>query len=304
MTTRLLTALALLFALDANTAAADLRVVATTTDLADLARAVGGKHVDVDAICKGEQDPHYVQARPSYMVRLSRADLLISVGLDLEVAWLPPLIRGARNPAINRGKPGHLDASTAITPIDVRGRKVDRRGGDLHPRGNPHYWLDPHNARPIARAIAARMQKLDPDHAADYAKNVAAFGKRLDAALARWDKRMAPHRGKPVVSYHATFNYFIQRFGLSLRGFVESKPGIPPAPAHLARLIGQMRKDHVGVILHERYHDESASQLVARRTKATVVKLPTSVAGGASTSDYIKLMDHLVERTAAALGGK
>ncbi len=287
-----------------SVARADLRVVTTTTDLADLARAVGGEHVEVESICKGEQDPHYVQARPSYMVKLSRADLLISVGLDLEVAWLPSLVRGARNPAINPGKPGHLEASRAIKPIEVVGGAVDRSKGDIHPRGNPHYWLDPHNGKAIARLIAGRMKQLDPEHGAAYEANLQRFLAQLDAAIARWQKRMAPLRGKRVVSYHATFNYFIQRFGLQQSGYVESKPGIPPAPAHLAQLIVQMRKERVGTILHEAYHDRGASNLVAKRSGAAVLELPTSVGGARGASSYIGLIDHLVARTARALGGR
>jgi len=302
MVVRLLLA-ALLVALALPTRAhAELRVVATTTDLADITRAVGGKHVGVESICKGEQDPHYVQARPSYMVALSRAHLLVAVGLDLEAAWLPSLVRGARNPRINPGKPGYLDASGAITPIGVRGGSVDRRGGDLHPFGNPHYWLDPDNGKRIAAHIAARLKKLDAGHADDYDRNLARFAAAVDTAMARWQKRLAAHRGKKVASYHATFNYFIARFGLVQSGFVESKPGIPPAPAHLARLIIDMRKQGVGVILHERYHDVGASKLVASRSGATVLQLPTSVGGGSGTGSYVKLLDHLVDRTASALG--
>jgi zinc/manganese transport system substrate-binding protein len=290
--------------LAAGAVQAQLRVVTSTTDLADIAKSIGGKHVSVEAICAGEQDPHYVQARPSYMVKLSRADLLIHVGLGLEIAWLPPLIRGARNPDINPGKPGNLDASRVIEPIDVPRGNVDRSQGDIHPFGNPHYWLDPDNGKRIAKRIADRLAQLDPKHVDDYRAALARWAKSLDAALVRWDEQMAPLRGRKVVSYHATFNYFLKRFGLVQAGYVEAKPGIPPAPAHLAKLVKSMRTDRVRVVLHERYHDRGASDIVARRGgDAKVLVLPTSVGGDKGVGSYQKLIDHLVRQVAKHLTG-
>ncbi len=279
---------------------ATVHVVATTTDLGDIARTIGGSRVRVETICKGAQDPHYVQARPSYMVKLSRADLLVSVGLELEVGWLPLLVQGSRNPDINPGRSGYLDASTAIIPIDLPQGQIDRSHGDVHPFGNPHYWLDPENAKSIAGVIADRLSSLDPEGAHSYRQNLQAFGERMDKSLGEWAEMMAPYRGTKVVSYHRTFNYFLSRFGLVAVGFIEERPGIPPAAAHLARLIQRMQSDSVHVIFHEPYFSRATSDLVGRRTGARVLVLPTSVGGTSSVESYDQLIDHLVRSFVAA----
>jgi zinc/manganese transport system substrate-binding protein len=284
-------------------ARAALRVVTTTTDLGDLTRAVGGDRVQVETLCQGTQDPHYVQARPSYMVTLSRADLLIAVGLELEVGWLPLLIQGARNPSINPGSAGYLEGASAVTPIEVPVGPIDRSHGDIHPHGNPHYWLDPDNGRRVAAAIAARLAQLDPDNAAYFEANLEAFEARMDAASARWDAAMAPYRGTPIASYHRTFNYFLERYGLVGVGYLEERPGIPPAPAHLAGLIRRMQAEDVRLIFHESFFDAATSEMVARRSGARVLPLPTSVGGAPGVDSYERLFDHLVESFVAAMIG-
>jgi zinc/manganese transport system substrate-binding protein len=273
---------------------ATVRVVTTTTDLGEFVRTIGGNRVSVDTICSGTQDPHYVQARPSYMVKLSRADLLIAVGLELEVGWLPSLIQGARNPAINPGRRGYLDASSAIAPIDVPQGQVDRSQGDVHPLGNPHYWLDPDNAKLIASLISSRLTDLDSGGATLYRENLRAFNERIDQSMTRWTKAMSPLRSTKVVSYHKTFNYFLSRFNLVAVGYIEERPGIPPAAAHVAQLVRRMRSDGVRVIFHETYFDRATSDLASRRTGARVLVLPTSVGGVTSVENYEQLIDHLV----------
>ena len=286
----------------ASSAHAQLRIVTTTTDLGDFARSIGGAEVRVDTICRGAQDPHFVQARPSYMVTLSRADLVIAVGLDLEVGWLPALIAGARNPDINPGRRGYMETATAISPLDVPRGPVDRSGGDIHARGNPHFWLDPLQAKLAARAIMERMAELDPGGADAFRSNLRAFDERIDRAMARWTKVMAPYRGTKIVSYHRTFNYFHNRFGLVDVGYVEDRPGIPPAPAHLARLIRQVSADSVPVIFHEIYYDRAASDVVGKRAGARVLVLPTSVGAVSAASSYERLIDHIVSTFVAAMG--
>lgn len=287
--------------LGASPALAELRIVTTTTDLGYFARTIGGDRVHVDTICQGTQDPHFVQARPSYMVTLSRADLLVAVGLELEVGWLPSLLQGARNPAINPGRPGYLEAATAIRPIDVPQGAVDRSRGDVHPFGNPHFWLDPANAKLAIHAIAVRMAQLDAAGAAVFRTNEAALTQRIDRAIARWTQQMAPFRGAKIASYHATFNYFHRRFGLNAIGYLEDRPGIPPSPAHLVDLIRQMRDQHVPVIFHETYYNRSTSDMVAGRTGARVLLLPTSVGGAPGTGTYEQLVDYLVSRFVAGM---
>lgn len=281
---------------------AKLRVVTTTTDLASLAGSVGGDLAEVEAICQGPQDPHYIQAKPSYMVRLSRADLLISVGLDLEVAWLPSLLQGARNPKINPGKPGYLEAAAAIQAIDVPKEAIDRSQGDVHPFGNPHYLLDPLRAKKIIGLIARRMAELDPSNADRYQQNARTLHSRLDTAIARWTKAMAPYKGQKVVSYHATFNYFFKRFQLDPVDYVEQRPGIPPAPAHLVRLIHKMRAERIRVIFHESYFNPATSEMVAKRAQARVLRLPVAVGATVAAKSYEALIDTLVTRFVAAMG--
>jgi len=287
--------------LTAQPASAELRVVTTTTDLGYFAKVIGGDHVHVDSICQGAQDPHFVQARPSYMVTLSRADLVIAVGLELEVGWLPSLIQGARNPAINPGHPGYLEASTAIHPIDVPQGGVDRSRGDIHPFGNPHFWLDPLNAKLAAHAIAERMAQLAPDDAKLFRANDAAFAKRIDDKLQQWTAQMAPYKDTKIASYHATFNYFHQRFGLHSIGYLEDRPGIPPSPAHLVDLIHQMQAEHVSVVFHESFYDHSTSDMVGARAGARVLVLPTSVGGASGTDSYEALIDYIIGHFVSAM---
>ena len=277
-------------------ARAEVRVVTTTTDLGWIVRLVGGNRVHVDTICKGSQDPHFLQAKPSYMVMLNRADLLVAVGLELEVGWLPALILGARNPDVNPGRPGYLEAATAITPIDVPRGGIDRSRGDVHPFGNPHFWLDPVNVKLAAKALANRLAQIDPAGAPAYRANLATLDGRIDRGLKRWQATMAPFRGTKIASYHATYNYFHSKFGLDPIGYLEDRPGIPPSPAHLADLIGQMRTAGVKVIFHESFYDRSASKLVADRTGAQVLVLPTSIEGVPGVWSYEQLMDHIVNR--------
>ncbi|MBN1944669.1 MAG: zinc ABC transporter substrate-binding protein [Bradymonadales bacterium] len=286
----------------ATPALADLRVVTTTTDLAELVRAIGGDRVRVEAICQGHQDPHHVQARPSYMVTVSRADLVVAVGLELEVGWLPALLQGARNPRVNPGNLGYLESADAIEPIEVPAGAIDRSQGDLHPLGNPHYWLDPENAKAAAMLIAARMAELDPDSAAYYQENLQRFVDRIDRAMNRWQEAMAPYAGTRIVSYHRTFNYFFDQFGLVGSGYVEDRPGIPPSPAHLARLIRMMTQQDIPVIFHESFYDRSTSDMVSSRTNARVLVLPTSVGGAEAATGYEELIDVIVDSFTQAMG--
>ncbi|MDX2054794.1 MAG: metal ABC transporter substrate-binding protein [Polyangiaceae bacterium] len=281
-------------------ASAELRVVTTTSDLGYFVRTIGGDKVRVDTICQGAQDPHFVQARPSYMVTLSRADLLVSVGLELEVGWLPSLIQGARNPNIKPGKPGYLEASRAVKAIDIPKGQVDRSRGDVHPFGNPHFWLDPLNAKLASSAIAERMAALDPKNAGLYRANQRTFEGKLDKKMKEWSDRMAPFRNTKIVSYHATFNYFHRRFGLSGIGYLEDRPGIPPSPAHLVELIRQMKEHKVRVIFHEAFYDHSTSDMVGARASAKVLVLPTSVGGAKGADTYEQLIDTLVNQFVAA----
>lgn len=271
---------------------ARINVVSTTQDPAALATAIGGDRVSLTVLCKGYQDPHFLDAKPSFMVALNRADLLLSIGLELEVGYLPTLINGARNPKIGVGQPGNLDLSKFIVPLEAG--NSDRSLGDVHPGGNPHYWLDPENARLMARAIAARLTALDPAGKSVFDTNLAAFEKTLTEKQVEWSRRLAPLSGKPILTFHRSWSYLAARFKLNVAGYVEPKPGIPPSPSHTLELIRQVPAQGIRVILMENFYDKRAPELIASKTGAKLVMVPSSVGGEDSIQTYIQLIDAIV----------
>ena len=278
-----------------------LKVVTSTTDLGDIAREVCGARCDVVHISEGYQDPHFVEAKPSFILQLRNADVFAYVGLDLEIGWMPLLVQGARNPKINPGGTGYLDVSRAIRVLDRPAGNVDRSQGDVHPAGNPHYWLDPENGRRIARMFRDRFSQLSPGDAQTFAGNYAAFEARLNAAERAWQPQIAQIRGKPVVAWHTSWRYFAEYNGMNIVGFMEPKPGVPPSPSHLAGLIATMRRTGAKVIVMEPYYDRRTADFVAQRTGARVLVLPPSVGGIRSITDYIQLMQYDVNQLAAAV---
>ena len=288
----------------ARPAAAELRVVTTLEDLASIVRSVGGDHVQTFALAKGYQDPHYVDAKPSLVLQLSRADLLVVAGLELEIGYLPPLVDQSRNAAIHPGSVGYLDASTTCEVLEQPTTVVTRAMGDVHPYGNPHYWTDPENGRRIARAVAAKLAGLDAAHAADYEKNLAAFERRLTAKEAEWEAKIAPYAGTKVVTFHNSWPNFAKRFHLDVVGHVEPKPGIPPTPSHTLEIINLMRDQKVPLILVEPYFDLKTPRYIAGQAGAEVLRLYPSVGGEKEITDYIALFDTNVDNLVAALGGK
>jgi len=297
------TAAVLAFLLSASPAraASKLKVVTTTEDLAALAREVGGDHVEIEAIARGYQDPHFVEAKPSFILKLNRADLLIVVGLQLEIGWLPPLITQSRNPRIQLGTPGYLDVSQFCEVLEIPAGQITRAMGDVHPLGNPHYWLDPQNGQRIAQGIANRLAELRPQEAAYFQQRVQDFKNRLAAAEKVWDQKMAPYRGRRIVTYHKSWPNFTKRFGLEVIDYVEPKPGIPPSPSHTLELINQMRRENVKLILVEPYFDLKTPNAVARDTGGEVLVLLPSVGGEKEVTDYFKLFDYDINLLTAAL---
>jgi ABC-type Zn uptake system ZnuABC Zn-binding protein ZnuA len=284
-------------------AAAPLAVVTTTEDLAALVREVGGDKLKVESLARGYQDPHFVEAKPSFILKLHHADLLVAVGRDLEAGWLPALQQQSRNARIQVGAAGYLDASATARILEIQTGQVTRAMGDVHPQGNPHYWLDPANGRRIAQALQARLAQLDPPNAAHYAARYADFDRRLAAAEKRWDAAMAPHRGTKVVTYHRSWPNFCERFGLEVVGYVEPRPGIPPSPSHTLQLIAEMKRLGVRLLLVEPYFDTKTPDAIARETGARVLVLPPSVGGEKEIADYIGLFDHDVRLLVEALQG-
>jgi ABC-type Zn uptake system ZnuABC Zn-binding protein ZnuA len=285
-------------------ASAVVRVVATTPEYGAVASAIGGDKVTVTNLAKPTEDPHFVDAKPSHIVTLNRADLLIEGGADLEAGWLPPLLEGARNPKIAAGAPGHLRASEGIQLMDVP-TVLDRSQGDVHAAGNPHFMMDPANARVVAGHIADTLCTLDAASCAVYKANLAAFDAKLDAKIAAWEAALSPFKGTPIVTYHPTWKYFAARFGLVSDLYLEPKPGIPPSPPHLAEVIQKMNTDHIRVILVEPFQSRKTAEAVADRTGASVVdvcQFPGGLPGTAN--DYVALMDADVKAIVAGLSAK
>lgn len=278
--------------LPAPAQAKKLNVVTATTDMAALAQEVGGDRVSVESIAKGYQDPHFVEAKPSFLLKLRNADLLISVGLQLEIGWLPPLITQSGNPRIQVGAPGYLDASQFAAILDIPTGPVTRAMGDVHPLGNPHYWLDPDNGRRIARGIANKLAQMQPDDAAYFQQRFQDFDKRLSAAEKNWEEQMKPFRGRKIVSYHNSWPNFAKHFGLQVVGYVEPRPGIPPSPGHTLQLIQMMRRENVKVLLMEPYFDSKTPNSIGRETGANVLVMLPSVGGEKQVTDYFKLFDY------------
>jgi len=288
--------------LSAPTAAtAALRVVTTTEGLAALAREVGGDRVAVTSLSRGVQDPHFVDANPMLAVKLRDADLLVDVGLELEIGWLPPLVTQSRNAAIQPGGPRRLTAASAVEVLDVPTGTVDRSRGDLHPGGNPHFLTDPRRGAQVARAIAAKLAELDPPGAEGYQARTAAFTARLDAAQARWRAQLLPVKGRKLFVHHRTLTYFLDWTGLISAGEMEPRPGTPPPSSHLAELVTLARQEGIKACVVESYYDSKSDDLVARLMGGTVVRIPGDVGGEPAASSYEAWLDLLVQRITAAV---
>lgn len=310
-----------------------LKIVATTADLADLAGRLAGEHGAVRFICDGREDPHFLNARPSFILLARDADLWIRVGLELEIGWEPPVLDGSRNTRIQIGQPGHLDASAGVLQLEAPGGPISREMGDVHPSGNPHYWLDPWNVRVMAATIAARLIELRPVHAAAFQVNLERFTRELDermfgpaavaalggdrlwqavaadglddalngkgVALGGWLAALRPLRGQSLVTYHKSWPYFARRFGLTVAAELEPKPGVPPTAAHLTALAERMRSEGIGLILQEPFYSRKAADRLARQTGARVIVAAASVGGTPAATDVLRVFDALV----AALSG-
>jgi ABC-type Zn uptake system ZnuABC Zn-binding protein ZnuA len=296
----LLAMLALIAAAGAAEGADRLRVVTTIPDLKALAEAVGGDLVEVDSLTRGTQNVHEAEVRPSMMVKLRRADVLVENGLDLD-AWIDVAVQGANNGALVRGAPGRIDVSRNVPVLDVPAGRVDRSMGDVHPRGNPHVTLDPGLAPILTGNIADGLARIAPQHRATFDRNRQAFLARLESEMARWADALHPAKGSPVVTYHSTFAYFLARFGLRSAGTVEDRPGIPPSPGHLARLIQHMRAARVKVIVVEPWSDRKLAERIAGEAGARAVVLASASGTTKGADGYLGAIDHNVRALAEAL---
>lgn len=279
---------------------AKLNVVATIPDLAAIAEEIGGDLVEVKSLCRGDQDPHYLEPKPSFIVAVNKADLLIEVGLELEIGWLPVLLTQSRNAEILRGQAGHLDASVGIPVLEIPSGKIDRSMGDIHPLGNPHYLLDPRNGLIVARQIAEKLSELDPANASGYTANGAAFESRLRQKIALWQRTAGPLRGRQIVSHHKSFSYLVNWLGIKVEGLIEPKPGIPPPPSHIHHLIQTITEKKISLIIAENFYDPKPAHELAKKTGATALILPGMVAGEAGIKTYADLFDFLIGKLKGA----
>jgi ABC-type Zn uptake system ZnuABC Zn-binding protein ZnuA len=282
-------------------AGAQLKVVTSTTDLYDIAKAVGGSRITATHIGEGYQDPHFIEAKPSFVLQLRNADVWAFVGLDLEIGWMPLLLDGARNSRVKAGGSGYLDVSKAIPVLDVPQGNVDRSMGDVHPLGNPHYWLDPENGRRIARLFKDKFSQLDRAHEDDYEKNEKAFEARLNAAEKAWQPLLAQIKGKPIIAYHTSWRYFADYTGAKIVAFMEPKPGVPPSPSHVYEVIRDAKRTGAKVVIQEPFYERKMSDLVAKQLGGQVLVISPSVGGVKAATDYITLMRSDIEALANAL---
>ncbi|MEK7684648.1 MAG: metal ABC transporter substrate-binding protein [Verrucomicrobiota bacterium] len=282
-------------------AQARLNVVATITDFGAIAEAIGGDKVKVTSIARGTEDAHFVDARPSFIRMLNQADVLIEGGAELEIGWLPTLVNSARNGKILSDAPGHVILSPHLRLLEVPTGPVDRSMGDVHPLGNPHFWSDPANGKIMAKVLAERFGRLEPSNAAEFQANLRKFHERLDQKTVEWTKLLEPHRGTKVATYHKSFDYFLERFGLVLAGTIEPKPGIEPSPSYINALIPRLKTEGVRLVIVEPFRPRKSPEFVAQAIGAKLLILPEKVGGHEKVKDYFSLFDYNVAQIVAAL---
>jgi len=280
--------------------AGEIKVVTTTTDLKSITEFVGGNKVSVSSIATGYQNPHFVDPKPSYIISLSKADMFVTIGLDLETGWSPQLLSSSRNNKIQKGAPGYVDASTGVALLQVPSA-VNRAEGDIHIYGNPHYWLDPLNGKTIARNIANGLERVDPANKNFYESNLQAFNKKIDDKLKEWQLKMAPFKGSKIIAYHNEWVYFETRFGLQIIDFMEPKPGIPPSPSQLVKVIKEIKSNNIKIVISSPYFTTSSTDVVAKQTGVKEVTLATSAGAFDSVKNYFDLFDYNINQLIASL---
>jgi ABC-type Zn uptake system ZnuABC Zn-binding protein ZnuA len=285
----------------ASLAQAKINVVATMTDFAAIAQEIGGDKVTVTTLTKGTEDPHFADARPSFVSLLFKADLLLEGGAELEIGWLPPLLNNARNSKILPGAPGNLRMATGIRLLDVPSGPIDRSMGDVHPAGNPHYYLDPVNGKIMATQITEAFCKRDAANAEFYRDNLRRFNERVDKKLTEWTEKLAPYRGAKVLTYHKSYEYFTERFGLEVVGQLQPKPGIEPSPTHINALIPGAKEKGVKLVMIEPFRPRQKAEFVASAIGAKLLVLPDRVGGNSEATDFFKRFDYMVDQIAKAM---
>lgn len=279
----------------AEGAYAVLKVETTTQDLAAIAKAVGGEYIEVNSLTPGTRDPHYAVAKPSMIRRVYRADLLLVIGAEIEIGWLPPLLQSARNSRVQQGNPGYLDLSLTVPLLGKIQGPVSRAMGDVHAKGNPHYWLDPRNGVRMAKEIAEHLGQLDPEHAVEYEKNFAEFEKTINGKLVDWRKTLRHLNGKSVIAYHTSLIYLADAFGFRVVDEVEPKPGIAPSASSLADLMTRIKKEQIGLLMMEPYYERRSANYLHEETGIHVAVVPQSVGANPDITTYVDLFDSIVK---------
>jgi len=287
-------------------ASAKVNVVTSTPDLAAITKEIGKDKVDVTSLAKGYQDPHFVDAKPSYVLKLNRADLLVKQGLDLEIGWLPVLIIGSRNSKISsKDASGYLDASTLLTNVlEVPEVPIDRSMGDIHPLGNPHYLLDPRNGVAVGKGIAERLSEIDPGNSSFYIANYEDFKKLMINKIAGWEQKLSGVKGFDIITYHKLWSYFDNWAGLKEVDTIELKPGIPPSPSHVAKLLTNAGSLDICMVIAANYYPDKTARVVAEKLGVPFVSLPASVGGTEDIKSYSDLFDTIVDRITSVSVGK
>ena len=277
-----------------------IKIVTTTTDMKSIAEFIGGNKVSVTSIATGYQNPHFVDPKPSYIISLTKANLFVTVGLDLETGWSPQLLSSSRNTKIQKGAAAYVDASEGVNLLQVPST-ANRAEGDIHIYGNPHYWLDPLNGKTIAKNIANGLERVDPSNRSFYEANLVAFNNKIDLKLKEWQGKMAAYKGSKIIAYHNEWVYFESRFGLQIVDFMEPKPGIPPTPSQLVKVIKEVPANKIKVIISSPYFTTSSSDVVAKQTGVKELTLATSVGAFDSVKDYFGLFDYNIDQLIAVL---
>ena len=280
--------------------AGTIKIVTTTSDMKSIAELIGGNKVSVSSIATGYQNPHFVDPKPSYIINLTKADLFVTVGLDLETGWSPQLLSSSRNTKIQKGAAGYVDASEGVNLLQVP-TAANRAEGDIHIYGNPHYWLDPINGKTIARNITNGLERVDPSNRSFYEANLVAFNNKIDTKLKEWQSKMASFKGSKIIAYHNEWVYFETRFGLQVVDFMEPKPGIPPTPSQLVKVINEVKANKIKVIISSPYFTTSSSDVVAKQTGVKELTLATSVGAFDTIKDYFSLFDYNIDHLIATL---
>lgn len=289
-----------LFLISISSFAGPIKIVTTTTDMKSIAELVGGDKVSVTAIATGYQNPHFVDPKPSYIISLTKADLFVTVGLDLETGWSPQLLSSSRNTKIQKGANGYVDASVGVNLLQVP-NAANRAEGDIHIYGNPHYWLDPLNGKIIARNIVNGLEKVDPSNKTYYEGKLQEFNTKIDTKMKEWQTKMTPYKGSKIIAYHNEWVYFETRFGLKIVDFMEPKPGIPPTPSQLVKVIKEVKDNSIKVIISSPYFTTSSSDVVAKQTGVKELTLATSVGAFNEIKDYFGLFDYNIDHLTAVV---